>query len=232
VEEEGRDGATGPFGDRYRGTVDDRAAEERAARAAPPRPQEEAEGLAPRADLFAAVPSPKPPVATTITVVNEASGKNLLALQLSGERPIRELSLKVGEATPTTHEWVGDADRPALIPLPGERIGTGPAAVPVAVVTEEGRGEYVLFVPTLSRLGESAPQAPAGRWNEVTVEQALFGLSTFTGLVILAEQPLTAQLSGDIPTGTPAQALQQLAAEAGFHVHRDGAVAYTLTHVR
>ena len=198
----------------------------------PPRPQEEEDQLAARAEPLAAMPSPQPPVSTTVTVVRTATGENLLALQLSGEQPIRELSLQVGDATPTTHQWLGDADRPALIPLPGERIGTGPAAVPVAVMTQEGRGEYVLFVPTLSRLGESAPQAPAGRWQSVDVRQALLDLSTFTGLVILAERPLTAELTGDIPAGTPVQALQQLAAEAGFHVHQEGAIAYTLTHMR
>ena len=56
--------------------------------------------------------------------------------------------------------------------------------------------------------------------------------STFTGLVILAEEPLTARLSGDIPAGPPGAALQRVAAEAGFEVHREGPVAYTLTHRR
>ena len=99
-------------------------------------------------------------------------------------------------------------------------------------MTDQGEGKYMLFLPTLARLGESSPQAPAGRWQKTEIKQALFDLSMFTGLVILAEEPLTAQLSGDIPPGTPADALQRLAAEAGFEVHREGAIAYTLTHLR
>ncbi|MBN1460082.1 MAG: zf-HC2 domain-containing protein [Armatimonadetes bacterium] len=221
------------YHDRDQVAIADRvSAEQKAATAGPPRPRQEVEGLTLTAESAAVALPPRPPVSTTITVVRAGSGGHLLALQLSGAAPVRELSLQVGDTPATTHQWVGDPGRPALIPLPTERIGTGPAAIPVTVMTDKGEGEYVLFMPTLARLGESAPQAPAGRWQETEVKQALFDLSMFTGLVILAEEPLTTQLSGDIPAGTPADALQRLAAEAGFEVHREGTLAYTLTHLR
>jgi hypothetical protein len=194
--------------------------------------EEEARELSLTAEAPASAVPPTPSISAVITVVKGGSGQNLLALRLSGQRPIRELTLQFGEAAPTAHEWRGAPGSPALIPLPGERIGTGPAAVPVTVATEEGRRQYTLFLPTLARLGESASQAPVGRWQAVAVDQALLDLSTFTGLVILAEQPLSDQLCGDIPAGTPEEALQQVAAEAGFEVHQDGPLAYTLTHAR
>jgi len=227
--EERAEDITDSYFGRDQAAVPEAAAEEKAAS---PRLQREVERLTVMGAPSAAVSSPPPPVSTTISVVKTGSGENLLALQLGGTTPIRELSVQVGDTPATTHQWLGEAGRPALIPLPAERIGTGPAATPVTVMTDKGKGEYVLFVPTLARLGEAAPQAPAGRWQDTEISQALFDLSMFTGLVILAEEPLSARLSGDIPTGTPAEVLQQLATEAGFEVHREGAVAYSLTHLR
>jgi hypothetical protein len=90
----------------------------------------------------------------------------------------------------------------------------------------------VLFVPVLARLGESAAVAPIARYEGVPLRTVLADFSAFTGVVVLAEPPLDAEFSGDLPSGEPSAALAQLAAGLGLDLHREGDLAYTLTHTR
>ena len=95
-----------------------------------------------------------------------------------------------------------------------------------------GDRQYVLFVPTLARLGESAPNAPLGRYAGAPLGRVLADFSALTGLVILAEAPLDMPLSGDLPSGTPAQALQLIATIADMEATQQDDIAHTLTHRR
>jgi len=49
---------------------------------------------------------------------------------------------------------------------------------------------------------------------------------------VLAERPLDVKMTGEMPRGKPGEALEQVAAEAGFEARREGDIVYTLTRRR
>jgi hypothetical protein len=130
------------------------------------------------------------------------------------------------------YAWHGPAGGPGWIPLTGDTIGAGPAAIPIGLRAGAASRDYVLFVPMMGRLGESAPVAPIGAYSGQSLEAVLAEFTALTGVVVLAERPLDVEMRGEIPRGKPGEALEQLAAEAGFEAHREGDLAYTLTHRR
>jgi len=87
----------------------------------------------------------------------------------------------------------------------------------------------VLFIPTMSRLGETAPQAPRASYRGESLGSALADLSALTGLVILAEPPLDAKVRGELADMTPEDALRLLAAFGERKVAFENGVVATLT---
>ncbi len=175
--------------------------------------------------------APPPPLSARAALVR-GEGGGMIALQLAAEEPLGEIALTLGGAPPESYAWEGAAAGPAWVPLPAEKIGSGPAKIPIRLRAAGVSRDYVLFVPTMARLGESAPLAPVGRYEGQSLEAALSEFTALTGLVVLAEVPLDRPMRGEIPRGKPGEALEQLAAEAGFEAHREGDLAYTLTHLR
>jgi len=175
--------------------------------------------------------APPPPLSATAALV-KGEGGSLIALRLAAEEPLHEITLTLGEASPQNYVWQGRAGEPAWVPLPGDTLGRGPAVIPIALKGGEASRDYVLFVPMMARLGESAPAAPIGAYSGQSLEAVLAEFTALTGVVVLAERPLDVEMRGEIPRGKPGEALEQLAAEAGFEAHREGDLAYTLTHRR
>ena len=189
------------------------------------------------AEMFAgtceesAKPVEAPPLSARAALVSGAGGK-LIALQLAAEQPLGEIALRLGDASPQVYAWHGPEGGPAWIPLTGDAIGAGPAAIPIELRAGDASRDYVLFVPMMARLGESAPAAPVGGYGGQSLEAVLAEFTALTGLVVLAERPLDVKMTGEMPRGKPSEALEQVAAEAGFVAHREGDLVYTLTHRR
>ncbi len=188
------------------------------------RPEEEAR-------LDAVAEAPPAPLSATVALASAEGGK-MIALRLTSQGPLEEVRLALGDAAPRALSWQGPTGGPAWIPLSVEDIGPGPAAIRVRVEAPAGARDYVLFVPVLARLGESAPCAPTARYREAPLQNVLADLSALSGLVVLAEPPLDMGFSGELASGKPGAALEQLAAQLGFDSHREGDLAYTLTHTR
>ena len=178
-----------------------------------------------------AEPAEAPPLSARAALVSGAGGK-LIALQLAADEPLGEITLTMGDASPQVYAWHGPAGGPAWIPLTGDTIGAGPAAIPIGLSAGAASRDYVLFVPMMARLGESAPAAPIGGYGGQSLEAVLAEYTALTGLVVLAERPLDVKMTGEMPRGKPSEALEQVAAEAGFEAHREGDLVYTLTHRR
>lgn len=183
------------------------------------------------AHLYAAAEAPSAPLSARVAIASTESG-NMIALRLTAREPLAEITLALADAPPRTLSWHGSAGAPAWIPLPAETIGPGPAAIPIRLGAGERTCEYVLFVPVLARLGESAATAPVARYEGARLHTVLADFTAFTGLVLLVEPPLDAEFSGDVPSGKPGAALAELAARLGLDLHREGDLAYTLTHTR
>jgi hypothetical protein len=126
--------------------------------------------------------------------------------------------------------WSGDLERATAVPLSAEQIGRGPGTLPIAVEWQAGVSQYVLFTPTMSRLGQTSSESPAVRYHGESLGQVLAGLSALTGMVLLAEAPLSRPVEGELPAGRPADAVALVAGQAGLQVQADGDVARTLTY--
>jgi hypothetical protein len=176
-------------------------------------------------------PAEAPPLSARAALVSGAGGK-LIALQLAAEQTLGEIKLRLGDASPKVYAWHGRAGGPAWIPLTADTIGAGPAAISIELRAGDASRDYVLFVPMMARLGESAPAAPVGGYGGQSLEAVLAEFTALTGLVVLAERPLAVTMKGEMPRGKPGEALEQVAAEAGFEAHREGDLVYTLTHRR
>ena len=174
---------------------------------------------------------PAPPIAAQAVLLREQEAPTI-ALRLTAEPGVAEIAVSLDTAEGRRLLWHGAPADAAPVALAADDIGTGPAALPIGLVSTAGDRQYVLFVPTLARLGESAPNAPLGRYASVPLGRILADFSALTGLVILAEAPLDMVLSGDLPSGTPPQALQLIATIADMEATQEGDLAHTLTHRR
>jgi hypothetical protein len=172
-----------------------------------------------------------PPLFARASLATGADG-DIIALEVASKASTESITLRIGGGPPQTFQWRGAGGRPATVPLPMDKLGSGPAAVPVEVSSSAGKRDYVLFVPTMARLGEIAPSAPVASYEGAPIRSVLADLSAMTGLVILAEQPLDREIKGAIPRGTPEASLRQLGLENGFDVQAHGDVVFTLTHQR
>jgi len=159
-------------------------------------------------------------------------GRPALTLQLASDKPVAEMSVYLGDAAARRLVWHGSTPPTAPLVLTREQIGPAPAATSIAIESGGERRNYLLFTPTLARLGDVAESAPAGAYSGESVAQALAELTALTGLVVLAEEPLSQILSGDKPGGAPDAALQELAARVGLKVERAGDLVFNLKHPR
>jgi hypothetical protein len=192
---------------------------------------EKKEALSAAADLADGLAGPQPPFFATAVLAKGGEGQ-VIALRVTAEKPLESIVLKLGDEPPQHLLWQGDPSEPVWIPLSGDKLGPGPAAIAVTLASSGGARDYVLFIPLLARLGESAPTAPVVRYDSTPLRSVLADFSALTGLVILAEMPTDIGISGDVPRAAPEAALQRLAADNGLLVHREGDLAFTLTHRR
>ena len=175
--------------------------------------------------------APAPPLSATLGF-GQYEGRPALTLQLASDKPAAEISVYLGDAAARRLLWHGSSPPTAPLVLTLEQIGPAPAATPITIESGEERRNYLLFTPTLARLGETAGNAPAGAYSGESVAQALAELTALTGLVVLAEEPLSRVLSGDKPGGAPDAALQELAARVGLKIERAGDLVFNLKHPR
>jgi hypothetical protein len=126
----------------------------------------------------------------------------------------------------------GEPTRGTAIALSAQQIGPGPAAVPITVESQIGARNYMLFVPTLAKLGQTCAGSPAARYRGEAVARVLADLSALTGMVLLAEAPLNRPVEGELPAGKPADVVAKVAARAGLQVQGEGDLARTLTYPR
>ncbi len=174
---------------------------------------------------------PVPPFSAEALLVYQ-EGRPGIALRLAAEQPAAEISLHLGPAADRRLIWRGHPSAGASIVLTSDHLGPTPAAIPVTLQSGSDSREYALFIPTLARLGETAPAAPRGSYRGETLAQALAEFTALTGLVVLAEEPLSETLHGDTTAGTPDSALQEIAARAGLQVERAGDIVFNLTRPR
>jgi len=174
---------------------------------------------------------PTPPVSAR-AVVTRHGGVLRIGLAVSAAAPTIENELWAYGSAGQQLVWSGRAATAQTILLPPEQMGPGPAAIPVRVESTAGARQYVLFIPLLSRLGETAESAPRASYVGEPLSQVLADLSALTGLVLLAETPLDRKVVGELPDGTPAEVLQHIADGADMVVAREGEIANTLTRRR
>jgi hypothetical protein len=174
-----------------------------------------------------------PPPFGAVAALHGIEGHRGVALHLGFDRPLaEEIAVTLGGPGERRLLYRGPSGEAQPIVLPAEGLGPGPAAVPVTIESQVGRRDYTLFVPTMARLGESAPSAPVGRFDDEPVFKVLADFSALTGIVVLAEEPLSATFAGQIPPGPPAASLESMAGSMGFEVKREGDLVLTLTHPR
>ncbi len=162
----------------------------------------------------------------------KGAGRDLIALEVASQAPTDTLALRFAGGPVQVYEWRSAGTRPATIPVPLDKIGPSPAAVTVGIISSAGKRDYVLFLPVMSRLGQTALTAPVSSYDGTPLQSVLADLSRLTGLVILAEAPLDTPVRGALPTGTPEAVLRALAAAHGFEVEGQDDVVFTLTHRR
>jgi len=175
--------------------------------------------------------APTPPLSATLGF-DQYETRPALALQFASDEPVAEMSVYLGDPADRRLVWQGSSPSTVPLVLTPEHIGPAPAATPITIEAGEESRHYLLFTPTLARLGEVAQTAPTGAYAGESISQALAELTALTGLVVLAEEPLCQVLSGDKPGGAPDAALRELAARAGLEVERAGDVVFNLKHPR
>lgn len=155
-----------------------------------------------------------------------------IALQLAAKERQADVAVNVIQQGTQQLLWRGPAPNEAPILLSAEQTGPGPAAIPVTIESPAGKRNYVLFIPTMSRLGETAPAAPTGAYEGQPLSTVLAEFSALTGLVVLAEEPLTQKVTGSRPEGPPHAALEEIALSNGFEVEQLGDVVFNLSQHR
>jgi len=159
-------------------------------------------------------------------------GRLALGLRLAADQGVREVAVHLRTAAGPRLLWRGRPAEAGALVVPAEHIGQGPTALPLSIEAAEASRDYILFVPTLARLGEIAAAAPRARYDNVPLREVLADLSALTGLVVLAEQPLDRGVVGEMPAGEPGEVLRRIAASAGLEVVPEDALVWTLTHRR
>ncbi len=195
------------------------------------RPAESAEPMEKAVSAGEPEDAPAPPFRAK-AILARGEGRSLVALQVLTDQPVAEIALTIGVEGAERKAWRGTPPMPGAIVLSADDTGPGPAAIPLRLESPQGRREYTLFVPVMARLGESAPAAPTGRLEGKPLFQVLADFSALTGLVLLAEEPLSARVCGEIPAGAPGASLEKMATRLGYDVHREGDLVFTLERRR
>ena len=184
-----------------------------------------------RADAVGGAAAPSPPAlpaSSRVSLRREGDGPGL-TLQVQTEAHLESVSVHAEIGGARRLLWQGRGGQIAPIHLSAEQLGEGPAAIPLEIESAGRVHRYVLFIPTMSRLGETAPQAPRASYRGESLGSALADLSALTGLVILAEPPLDAKVRGELADMTPEDALRLLAAFGERKVEFENGVVATLT---
>ena len=157
----------------------------------------------------------------------QKGGRNVIALRFSpaNSRKVFKVIIGTGESRRAVRR--GPKNMSPIL-LSSKDFGQRPAMIPISVQTVKGARGYVLFAPTSVRLGEVAPESPHARYDGESLQKVLSQFAALTGLVILAEKPLDHKFIGDLPSGTPEAALEQIAADLDLKLERQGKVAYLL----
>jgi hypothetical protein len=172
---------------------------------------------------------PAPPPVSARAVLTRRGSSLAIGLAVSSTAPALENQVYAGGPAGRQLLWSGRAGTAQTVVLPSEQIGPGPAAIPVWIESAAGGRHYVLFVPLLSRLGETAESAPRASYVGEPLSQVLADLSALTGLVLLAETPLDRKVVGELPGGSPGDVLEHIADSADMTLAREGEIANTLT---
>lgn len=168
-----------------------------------------------------------PRVAARVGLLSKG-GRVLIAVHFTPEKSNNVFKVSIGAGPDRRTVRRGPKNVFPVTITPAD-VGDGPAAIPITVKTERGERDYVLFAPTMVRLGEAAPESPHARYDGAPLEDVLLDFAALTGIVILAEEPLDRQFIGDLPSGTPEATLEQLAAGLNLGLKRQGRVAYLLS---
>jgi hypothetical protein len=183
------------------------------------------------ADAVAQEPGAPLPVDARV-VLARGVDRSVVGIAVVAQQPVPEVEVNVGGGRQQRQLWQGAPPTPGAVMLREDDTGPGPAAIPVQVASAAGTRDYTLFLPVMARLGESAAAAPVGRLEGETLSELLARFSALTGLVILAEEPLSATVTGEIPPGPPRVSLEQIAAGAGLQMEQGNELAVTLTQRR
>lgn len=180
--------------------------------------------------VLGAAPSATPslPASSRISLARGADGP-ALSLRVHTEAHLESVVIHAEIGGARRLLWQGHGGEIAPIRLSAEQLGAGPAAVPLEIESAGRVRRYVLFIPTMSRLGETAPRAPHASYRGEPLASALSDLSALTGLVILAEPPLDAKVKGELGDMTPEEALRLLAAFGERKAEFENGVVATLT---
>jgi len=176
----------------------------------------------------AALAPPALPASSRLSLKREGDALGL-ALQVRTEAHLESVAIHAEIDGARRLLWQGRGGEIAPIHLSAEQLGEGPAAIPLEIESAGRVRRYVLFIPTMSRLGEIAPQAPRASYRGESLASTLADLSALTGLVILAEPPLDAKVRGELVDMTPGDALSLLAAFGERKVEFQNDAVATLT---
>lgn len=180
----------------------------------------EQKGPAPAASLSPA------PVRATLGAA-EGSGALSIILRPTGQ-PVARAAMMAERGGARILLWRGELRGPTTIILSPRLLGTGPGAIPLVLESAAGTARWVLFVPVLSRLGETASSLPALRYRGEPLGRAFASISELSGLLLLVEGPLDRPVRADLPAGDPDLVLSRLAALAGLEVKANGRVLRTV----
>jgi len=163
-----------------------------------------------------------------------AEDTHLLSIVLSpAAEPLDDVQLAIQKSDGNrVMLWKGRLREATSVSLPASSLDGVPAALPVTIETKQGLRRYVLFLPVLARIGETAPSVPAAHYQGEPLGAAFARLSELSGLVLLVEGPLDRPIDGELPGGDPDAVLARLAAQAGFAVESQGDVLRTLTRAQ
>jgi hypothetical protein len=125
--------------------------------------------------------------------------------------------------------WQGKPEQATTVMLTRRHFGAGPAVIPIAIEFDSTQRRYVLFVPMLKRLGETAGGPPTGVYTGQSLRQVLADFSALTGLVLLAEEPLDKSVKGRLPQGETDAVLAEVAEQVGLQVQREDGLLRNLT---
>jgi len=171
---------------------------------------------------------PSPAVSARASVTRQ-QGRPAVGLRFAAEESSGRMKVSIGSGEKTRVIWQDARPQPGEIVISGEHVGPGPTTVPITVELQGGIRKYMLFLPTISRLGESAPSTPRAYYDGQPLAKVLADFSALTGLVLLAEGPLDRPVVGELPQGSPDTALAVLAANAGLQVAREDRIVRSLT---